>query len=242
MLQRFLRFLFRNPKEQKNGIVTTMNGNSLLQVMQDYPTNQIATKVMMIIKEKHVIQQPSNQALTLLKTFEAHLFKDDELSDLKIVCEGKAFPAHKFILSIRSDVFKAMFSSELKFNHSTQNELKIEDTDADTMEKFLKFIYTDSIKVEDVDCQLLMLADKYNVKALINKCIDILQAKMNVENVLEIIYSAYLTNNQQIIEAASKLILKNRGAVRTSAFWKELEEKNPSVACKISNLIIFGNQ
>ena len=39
-------------------------------------------------------------------------FSSGEFSDVTLVCGEKQFPCHKFILSARSDVFKAMFSHE----------------------------------------------------------------------------------------------------------------------------------
>ena len=36
---------------------------------------------------------------------------NDDLSDCKIICEEQSFPCHKFILSLRSDVFKTMFQN-----------------------------------------------------------------------------------------------------------------------------------
>ena len=45
----------------------------------------------------------------------AHLMEDlcfnDEMSDCRIICEDQIFPCHKFILSVRSDVFKTMFQT-----------------------------------------------------------------------------------------------------------------------------------
>lgn len=39
-------------------------------------------------------------------------FNGGQFSDVTLVCGDKKFPCHKFILSARSDVFKAMFSHE----------------------------------------------------------------------------------------------------------------------------------
>ena len=36
---------------------------------------------------------------------------NDEMSDCRIICEDQIFPCHKFILSVRSDVFKTMFQT-----------------------------------------------------------------------------------------------------------------------------------
>ena len=85
---------------------------------------------------------------------------NDELSDLKIVCDGQEFPCHKLILSARSDVFKAMFTSDLKFIKNEESILEIPDISAETMKTFLQFIYKDDVEVEDIDQNLLIAADK----------------------------------------------------------------------------------
>ena len=174
--------------------------------------------------------------------FQMILFKDTKLTDLKIVCEDKEFLVHKLILSCQSDIFNAMFSTQTNFKEANSNVLKIEDTDPDTMEKLLKFIYTNEIKNEEIDCRLLMLADKYNIKALVKICFENLEANLNVENVMEITYVAYLTNNQKLIDAASNFIFHNRGSkqIKKCAFWDELKEQNPTVAMKVVELITFG--
>ena len=104
----------------------------------------------------------------------------------------------------------------------------------------MRFIYFDEIRVEDVDCSLLMLADKYNVQALVKECIEILWTKMNVENVMEIAYTAYLINNEKLLELASKFVICSSEwkEVKSSAFWQELEEVNPTEASKIEDLLL----
>ena len=85
---------------------------------------------------------------------------NDDLSDMKIVCDGTEFPCHKLILSARSDVFKAMFKSDLKFIKNEEYTLEILDISAETMKTFLQFIYKDDVEVEDIDQNLLIAADK----------------------------------------------------------------------------------
>ena len=62
--------------------------------------------------------------------------KCESTADITLICQEKMFPAHKTILAARSDVFAAMF------NHSTteegrSNEVKIKDTDSDTLARLL---------------------------------------------------------------------------------------------------------
>ena len=170
----------------------------------------------------------------------------DKLSDLRIVCDDKEFLVHKLILSCRSDFFNALFStqeSQANFKEANASVLKIEHTDPDTMEKLLKFIYTSQIRAEDIDCRLLMLADMYNIKALVTICFEYLEINMHVENVMEITYAAYLTNNQNLMEKASKFIFGNRGSkhIQHCPFWEELKEKNPTVAVKVLEFIVRFN-
>ena len=163
---------------------------------------------------------------------------EEKFSDLKITCEENEFPVHKLILSVRSDVFKTMFSSEGKFE-GADDKLKLEDTNADTLKSFLRYLYTDEIE-DQVDCKLLILADKYNVKDLVEKCVQVAENNMNVENVMEIAYSAYLINNQDLIDKASKFISNNRGKISISGL-EDLEKENPTVASKVMKLLLFGN-
>ena len=59
-------------------------------------------------------------APTLEETMKS-LCLNENLSDMKIVCDGQEFPCHKFILSARSDVFRTMFASLLKLHEKKTN-------------------------------------------------------------------------------------------------------------------------
>mgnify|MGYP001169795423 CR=1 FL=1 len=66
-----------------------------------------------------------------------------------------------------------MFSSDLKIsNAKDESTLTIEDVSADTMETFLEFLYTDDLKVNEINTNLLLLADKYDFKRLVNICVN----------------------------------------------------------------------
>ena len=67
------------------------------------------------------------------------LFLDPKTSDIKIIRDGIEFPCHKFILSLRSEVFQAMFSIDSQ--EQQENIIKISDISSQTMKSFLKFMY-----------------------------------------------------------------------------------------------------
>ena len=179
---------------------------------------------------------------TLEKSMQKLFLNDDELSDMKIVCDGKEFPTHKLILSARSDVFKAMFTSNLKINEETESFLQIPDVSAETMETFLKFIYKDVVNVEDIDQNLLIAADKYNIKRLVNICIKHFENTIDTKNVMEITFVAYLINNDTLLEKASKFMIENHGKIKKPEQWDQIKKTHPHIATKVMDLIIFDEQ
>ena len=58
----------------------------------------------------HYEEDFNQEGTRALKSAIAALRDNPDTSDVRIICDGKEFPAHKVILSAHSDVFKAMFS------------------------------------------------------------------------------------------------------------------------------------
>ncbi|GIY19774.1 speckle-type POZ protein B [Caerostris extrusa] len=95
---------------------------------------QTANACLPVLKlvENTAIKNPS--APSVLKRDIELMLNENELCDLKL-------PAHWFILSARSPVFRAMFQSDMK---KAQECIHIEDVDADTVRRLLLYMYTDA--------------------------------------------------------------------------------------------------
>ena len=161
-----------------------------------------------------------------------------EFSDIKIICEGKEFPCHKLILSLRSSVFKRMFSSDWK----SEPTLPIKDVSADTMETFLKFLYTDELELDEINPNLLVLADKYDFKKLVNICVNHFGNIIDTKNAMEIAYTAYVVSNEELLKKASGFIIKNAGAIKKPEQWDEIKKTHPQIATKVMDLIVFEHE
>ena len=75
------------------------------------------------------------------------------------------FYCHKFMLSARSSLFKAMFQSNIKENES--NSVEIEDLQDDVIKEVLEYIYTGYYgNFKRVAKGLLAAAEKYQVDHL----------------------------------------------------------------------------
>ena len=104
-------------------------------------------------------------------------------------------PAHKLILSMRSPVFRAMFTTGMA--EAINNEVRIQDFDAAVVKEFLRFLYTDQCEVavlEQYSVQLLAIACKYQVPRLETKCESHLIDSLTAANVINIISIAELYN------------------------------------------------
>ncbi len=122
------------------------------------------------------------------------LFNDSEDADVVVKCGivQAEFRCHKFILSMASPVFKAMFKhATLKEN--AENVVEIVDFGPDAIETFLKLIYGDSkLKrlTPDTAKDVIVMCDKYDVKAALR------------ENLESAIVNRFLTRTRDAAEFA----------------------------------------
>lgn len=157
---------------------------------------------------------------------ESNAKADEEMSNISVEDEPTMvrLPAHKFILSLRSPVFKAMFSGSM--NEATSNEVLIPDFDAVVMKEFISFIYTDRCEravLEQHAEPLLAIACKYQVPGLETMCENYLCASLSVANVVNVLYLSDLYNAAQLKTRALHYIAHNaKAVVETEGFFQSL--------------------
>ena len=66
-------------------------------------------------------------------------WNEKENSDITLICSSMRFSAHKAILAARSPVFAAMFRHS-DTEEAATNEVRINDTDSSTLERFLWYV------------------------------------------------------------------------------------------------------
>lgn len=80
----------------------------------------------------------------------------------------KVIPAHKFVLSIGSPVFFAMFYGQLV---DTTGLIELPDCDFESLLEFFRYLYSDNVNLTGNNVmQVLYLAKKYMVSSLAEKC------------------------------------------------------------------------
>ena len=175
---------------------------------------------------------PSDKHLT------KKLFLDKTFTDFKIKCQGKIYECHRCVLGSQSNVFQAMFLN-MDMKEGASGEVEIKDVAVETMDMLLYYLYHE--EVEDtklVDTNLLFAAEKYNIPGLLKLCVKQLKASLSIDNVLDILLCAHLTNQVDLFNTASNFVNKNKGKLTKTVEWKEIMETNPKlIANVLSNVL-----
>ena len=118
-------------------------------------------------------------------------------------------------------------------------EVEIENFKAKTVANMVYFMYHDNIMDEEnMDPELLILADKYNVRGLMKYCVKYFEENLSLENALGVLVSTHLIGPKSLFDAATQFAIDNRGRLIKTESWKELLETNPKIANKIAMTIL----
>ncbi|URE24859.1 C2-BTB1 - Bric-a-Brac, Tramtrack, Broad Complex BTB domain with C2 subfamily [Musa troglodytarum] len=148
------------------------------------------------------------------------------------LCTTPAVPAHRAVLISRSPVFKAMLENEME--ESRSGIIKIYDVSYDVLRSFVHYLYTAEVLLDEhMACDLLILAEKYQVKHLKIFCEKFMTSKVNSENAVASYAFAHRHNAKQLLEASLSLIMDNMATLTEREEYKELVEKDPRLVVEI---------
>ena len=155
-----------------------------------------------------------------------HMFNNELFSDVKFVVRGnhdgeseskRAIPAHKFVLSISSPVFEAMFYGELA---EIKDCIELPDCEYESLFEFFRFLYSDEVILSGSNVMgVLYLAKKYMVPSLAEKCAEYLQDNLDSSNVFCILPQAQKYEEKNLVDQCWEVIDKEtEEAVKSDSF------------------------
>ncbi|XP_055608513.1 BTB/POZ domain-containing protein 17 [Uranotaenia lowii] len=118
------------------------------------------------------VEVMNNSKGVLLKI--ANLYAEQLMSDVVLVVGSNRYPAHRVILCASSDVFQVMLMNP-EWNECRESVIELKESPMCSMvfPQFLKYLYVGQIKVSiQTVMPMLELADKYNIKDLVELCVD----------------------------------------------------------------------
>lgn len=121
--------------------------------------------------------------------------------------QTQRIPAHKFVLSIGSAVFDAMFNGGMA---TTSSEVELPDVEPSAFIALLKFLYTDEVSIgPETVMTCLYTAKKYAVPALEKACVDFLKRNLSSDNAFMLLTQARLFDEPQLSKLCLETIDKN---------------------------------
>ena len=138
------------------------------------------------------------------------MFNNDRFSDVKFVVRKMesqskyVLPAHKFVLSISSPVFEAMFYGKLP---ETKDSIELPDCEYESLLELFRYMYSDEVNLNGSNVMgVLYLAKKYVVPSLADKCTDFLQGKLHASDVFSILPRAYHYEEKKLVKGCWRVI------------------------------------
>ncbi|XP_059081623.1 BTB/POZ domain-containing protein 1-like isoform X2 [Tigriopus californicus] len=128
------------------------------------------------------------------------MFNNEVLADIHFIVGKDAaqqrIPAHRFVLSVGSAVFDAMFNSKLA---TKDVEITLPDVEPASFLALLRFIYSDEVQIgPETVMTTLYTAKKYAVPALEKHCVDFLKHNLSADNAFMLLTQARLFDEPQL--------------------------------------------
>ena len=157
------------------------------------------------------------------------MLNNDLFSDVKFVVrqsDGESeskqvIPAHKFVLSIGSPVFEAMFYGELA---ETRDSIELPDCEYESLLELFRYMYSDEVNLSGSNVMgVLYLAKKYMVPSLAEKCTEYLQNNLNPSNIFSILPTAEKYEEKELVDRCWKVIDRQTEAAMKSDGFATIE-------------------
>lgn len=148
---------------------------------------------------------------TSVKERLAFLYNTDTMADVHFLIgkepNSQLVPAHKFVLSMSSAVFDALFNGGMA---TTESVIEIPDVEPSAFLALLKFLYTDDVQIgPETVMTTLYAAKKYDVPALERACVEFLKRNLSSDNAFMLLTQARLFDEGQLAALCLETIDKN---------------------------------
>jgi len=165
------------------------------------------------------------------------LINDPETSDVCFLVEGKEVRAHRAILAVRSEYFRAMLFNGHMRESAPNAHIEISDVSHSVFLKILEFLYTDTVNDVSLDLgiHLMVASELFLLDRLKAISEDIIRGEITVDNVISILVASHQHNALGLKEIALEFILRNLSDGKIQAGLTELKAE-PDLLVEIIKL------
>ncbi|XP_046371319.1 kelch-like protein 24a [Haliotis cracherodii] len=169
------------------------------------------------------------------------LLNNEKFSDVIVTVAGREFKCHKFILSLFSCYFEAMFTSGMR--ESIENRVNLPDVNADVFYRILLFMYQcEDIVDMDTAQDVLLVASRLQIKCLQDYCEKFLSKKIGVNNCISLWRMSKMHNFQKMNTTAFETICRSFQELVSSESFNDLTPDELKIIIESDQLIICGEE
>uniref|UniRef100_A0A8W8HWW3 BTB/POZ domain-containing protein 9 n=1 Tax=Magallana gigas TaxID=29159 RepID=A0A8W8HWW3_MAGGI len=141
------------------------------------------------------------------------LVDNSDYSDITLMVENVAFPAHKVILATRSEYFRALLYGGMKESQPGTTQIELKDTSASAFGILLKYMYSGRLNLLEIKDENLLdilgMSHRYGFVDLESAISDYLKAILNISNVCLIYDIANMYHLTSLCQVCKEFIDKN---------------------------------
>lgn len=146
-------------------------------------------------------------------------------------------PAHKFMLSIGSAVFDAMFNGHMASEE--EEDIDLPDVEPAAFIELLRFLYTDEVRIgPETVMTTLYTAKKYAVPSLEKQCVDFLKQNLSSDNAFMLLTQARLFDETVLAQMCLETIDKNTADALTAEGFRDIDHETLSMVLERDTLRI----
>ena len=106
------------------------------------------------------------------------------------------------------------------------------------MKAFKRIFYDKIIEEKDLNVDLMLFANQYDIKPLVDLCRDHLGKSITKENIIDIVDAAFKTDDDKLLKKAINFIRLNVADFKEDIAWKDYMKSNPDCAAKIMFMLM----
>lgn len=236
---RWERVIEKNPPSprQRNSLTTIPGGKCILFGGYDGNCWKSDTYLLDIRKFSNSLHS-KNVSFPMLSNLDS-LVDNPDFSDVVFILENEeTLYAHKCILVTQSQYFKSMF--KIGMAESESREIRLEHIPKKEFKVLIRFLYTSYLDETDLQtlCNVLLIADSYNLTALSDLCVKTVKQLVEIDNVCEILIIAHRCKLESLVKFCTDFASCHVDSLISDPKFERLSNEFPKLALSISNSVI----
>ena len=161
----------------------------------------------------------------------------EKSDEFELHCQNEVVIFHKPLLKKISDAFKNMLDNS-NFKETQNGIMTIKETLPETIKAFKRIFYDKIIEEKDLNVDLMLFANQYDIKPLVDLCTDHLGKSFTKDNIIEIVDAAFKTDDEELLKKAIHFIQLNVEDFQKDITWKDYMKSNPDCSAKIMFMLM----